>query len=275
MKKEDYIQRIKTDLKLRNYSELTLKSYLKFIEPLLKKIKDPTKTTLPDVQDFLASLYDRYNGRSRALAVSSIKYFFKRIVKRPEIYAGLDIPKKAKTLPTILTQSEIKLLINATKFQKTRLIINLLYATGLRVSELVNLKPLDLEFTESTGWVREGKGNKDRLFRIPEKIKKELEEYIEINPNNKYLFSEEKPLTTRNIQYILNRTAKKASIRKKVTPHTLRHSFATHLYESGEDLLVIQRLLGHESLETTKIYTYVSQARIKKVKSPLDSLYEK
>lgn len=148
----------------------------------------------------------------------------------------------------------------------------MLYSSGLRVSELVNLTPQDLDFNENIGWVRKGKGKKDRIFKIADSISKQLQKYIKKNPANKYLFSKEKPLTPRNIQILVKIAAKKAQINKKVTPHTLRHSFATHLLENGENLLIIQQLLGHESLETTKIYTHISQDQIKKVKSPLDRL---
>ena len=113
------------------------------------------------------------------------------------------------------------------------------------------------------------------MFKLAESINKELQRYIGKNPQNKYLFSEDKPMSTRNVQIIIKKAAKKAKINKRVTPHTLRHSFATHLLENGENLLVIQQLLGHENLETTRIYTHISQDQIKNVKSPLDNLKPK
>jgi integrase/recombinase XerD len=148
----------------------------------------------------------------------------------------------------------------------------MLYASGLRVSELVNLKPNDMNFSESTGWVRKGKGKKDRLFKITEQLSKQIQRWLSEHTNNKYIFSETKPMSARNIHLLVKRAAKKAGITKNVHPHTLRHSFATHLLENGENLLVIQQLLGHKNLETTKIYTHISQDQIKKVKSPLDRL---
>ncbi|MFH1592245.1 MAG: site-specific tyrosine recombinase/integron integrase [Candidatus Woesearchaeota archaeon] len=271
MKKEDYLNKLKTEIKLKGHSQHTLRAYSRFLERFLHRA-NPKTMTLDDVKSRIANLTDTYTTRSLSQAMSSVKFFFAHIIDRPEIYAKLKLPKKQKTLPVVLTKQEVKDLIKATKFQKTFLIINLLYGCGFRVSEVVNLKPTDLDFSENSGWVREGKGKKDRLFKIPEKISTELKEYIESQPNNKYLFSESEPLSSRNIQYLIDRATKKAQLKKKVTPHTLRHSFATHLYESGEDLLVIQRLLGHENLETTKIYTHVSQERIKRVRSPLDSL---
>ena len=272
MKKEDYINKIKIDLKLRGLSEHTVKTYLKFLDPFLGTIANPNKVTLEEVHSFLTTLMDRYNTRSMALAFSSLRYFFKRIIDRPEIFAKLEGPKKPKSLPVVLTEQEIKDLINATKFQKSHLIIILLYGCGFRVSEVVNLKPIDIDFSENSCWVRKGKGKKDRLINLPEKIKDELKDYIDRNPNSMYVFSATKPLSTRTIQYILKRAAKKGGIKKKVTPHTLRHSYATHLYEKGTDLLAIKELLGHESIETTRIYTQLSKERLKKVKSPYDTL---
>ncbi|MEM2018108.1 MAG: tyrosine-type recombinase/integrase, partial [Candidatus Pacearchaeota archaeon] len=116
-----------------------------------------------------------------------------------------------------------------------------------------------------------GKGKKDRIFILPEKLIKELEPYVK-EPGRQYLLSREKPLTTRNIQKIIKLAAKKAGINKKVTPHCLRHSFATHLLDSGTDIRKIQALLGHESLSTTQLYTHLTTEELKKVKNPLDEL---
>ncbi|MEK6922288.1 MAG: site-specific tyrosine recombinase/integron integrase [Nanoarchaeota archaeon] len=275
MKKEEYLNKVHIELKLLGYSQHTIRTYLQFLTPFLSTIHDPQSATLDEIKKYLANLSDKYAGRSLALAISCIRFFFSSIVDRPEIYSKLKIPKKPKSLPIILTEQEIKDLINATKFQKSRLIVHILYGCGLRVSEVVNLKPVDIDFSENAGWVRKGKGKKDRPFNIPNTINEELKKYIGGQPNNTYVFSKTKPLTTRSIQYMLKRLAKRAGIKKKVTPHTLRHSFATHLYEKGTDLLAIKGLLGHESLETTEIYTQVSKERLKKVKSPLDTLYGK
>jgi integrase/recombinase XerD len=148
----------------------------------------------------------------------------------------------------------------------------MLYSAGLRVSELVNLKVQDINFLEKTGWVRKGKGSKDRLFAISESLAKELEEFLQ-GRGNTFLFSKDSPLTTRNIQKIISGMKRRAGLNKKITPHTLRHSFATHLLEQGTDIRVIQTLLGHSSLNTTQVYTHISSEQIKKVKNPLDSLY--
>ena len=140
------------------------------------------------------------------------------------------------------------------------------------MSELVNLKKEDFNLEEKTGWVRKGKGKKDRLFKISDSLSNQLAKFMKKHPENKYVFSKEKPLTTRNIQKIVKKAALKAEINKKVTPHTLRHSFATHLLEQGTDIRLIQVLLGHSNLNTTQLYTHVSQEQLKKIKNPLDTL---
>ena len=136
----------------------------------------------------------------------------------------------------------------------------------------MKLKPTDLDLAENIGWVREGKGKKDRMFILSEKLSKKLKKFIEKNKEWNFLYSREKPLTTRNIQKIVQKAAQKAGINKEVHPHTLRHSFATHLLDAGVDIRKIQVLLGHESINTTMLYTHISSSELKKISNPLDSL---
>ncbi len=269
---DKYLKKTTTELKLKGCSPRTIESYNFFLKPFLESIENIDSVTLEQVKNFSANLIDKYSNKSRALAISSLRFFFKRVIDRPDIFVKLEIPKKEKRLPEVLSVQEIKNLIDFTKHQKSKLIIKFLYSSGVRVSELVNLTPKDLDFQQNIGWVRKGKGNKDRMFKIAESISKQLQKHLTKNQNNKYLFSENSPLSTRNIQILIKKAAKNAGINKKVTPHTLRHSFATHLLEQGENLVVIQQLLGHENLETTRIYTHISQEQLKKVKSPLDNL---
>ena len=276
MQKEEvdrYLEKITIELKLRGCSPRTVGSYLFFLKPFLESIESLETITSDQVKSFSASLMDRYSNKSRSLAISSLRFFFKRVVKRSDIHMELEVPKKEKRLPVVLSVPEVKALIDSAEFAKTKLIVKLLYSSGLRVSELVHLTPKDLDFQQNIGWVRKGKGSKDRIFKIAETISKQLQRYLSKHPETKYLFSNvNEPMSTRNIQILIKKAAYKAGINKKVTPHTLRHSFATHLLENGENLLVIQQLLGHENLETTRIYTHISQDQIKNVKSPLDRL---
>jgi integrase/recombinase XerD len=183
------------------------------------------------------------------------------------------MPKKDKKLPEVLSREEVRTLIDSADTIKSRLIISMLYSAGLRVSELVNLKVNDINFKDRSGWVRRGKGAKDRVFVISEKLAEDLQYFINTRgKENQFMFSKAKPLTTRNIQKIMQGTRRRAGINKKITPHTLRHSFATHLLEQGTDIRVIQAMLGHSSLSTTQVYTHISTEQIKKVTNPLDSL---
>lgn len=269
---DKYLEKTITELKLRGSSKRTIESYLFFLKPFFESIQDPVAVSLDQVKSYMAELIDRYSNKSRSLAVSSLRFFFKRVIDRPDIFVKLEVPKKEKKLPIVLSAEEVKRLIEAIEHQKSKLIVKMLYSSGLRVSELANLTPQNLDFSQGIGWVRKGKGSKDRLFKIAESISKQLQKYLAKHPNNKFVFSEINPMSVRNIQSIVTSAAKKAGIIKKVTPHTLRHSFATALLDAGENLLVIQQLLGHENLETTRIYTHISQDQLKKVKSPLDRL---
>ncbi len=270
MERKEAIEKLKTELKLKGSSELTVRNYVWFVEKFLSSVnKTIDELNEEHVKTFLASMIDSKSRSTVSLAASSLKYFFSLLDKK---ISSVNLPKKEKTLPEVLTKDEVKKIISLAETNKSRLIIQLLYSSGVRVSELVNLKVSDMNFQEKIAWVRKGKGKKDRVFILSEKLIPELQKYISRHPENVYVFSKEKPLTTRNIQKIVKKLAMKAEIQKKVTPHTLRHSYATHLLEAGTDIRKIQALLGHENLSTTQIYTHVSTEELKKVKNPLDNL---
>ncbi len=216
-------------------------------------------------------MFDTKSKNTIMLAAASLKFFFTEVLRKE--FSGIPMPKKEKRLPEVLTKDEVRNLIDSTDTVKSRLIVSLLYSTGIRVSELVNLKVEDLNLTEKTGWVRKGKGNKDRLIVMSESLASELKDYLGNRKENKYIFSKDKPLTTRNVQKIIKGARHRAGINKKTTPHTLRHSFATHLLEQGIDIRVIQAMLGHSSLSTTQVYTHISSDQLKKVKNPFDNLF--
>ena len=264
------LEKLKTELKLRGFSQQTLRNYSFFVEKFLKKSNKPSaELTEDDVKLYLSELFDSKSKNTIMLAAASIKFFFKEILKKP--FESVRVPKKDKKLPEVLTKDEVKNLINSADNEKSRLIISFLYSSGLRVSELVNLKVEDINFSEKVGKVKSGKGGKDRMFTLSESLLQDVQKYLE-NRNHIYVFSREKPLTTRNIQKIIQFTQKRSGINKKITPHTMRHSFATHLLESGVDIRMIQSLLGHSSLNTTQLYTHISTEQIKKVQNPLDKL---
>lgn len=263
-------KKLQNELKLRGFSPLTVRNYSFFVDKFLKSSgKQVDKLNEDDVKAYLSDMFDTKSKNTIMLAAAALKFFFSEILKK-EI-GNIKIPKKEKRLPEVLTKEEVKKMIDNADNNKSRLIISFLYSSGLRVSELVNLKLDDLNFNENIGWVRKGKGNKDRIFTLSAGLAEDLKAYLE-GREHKFVFSKDKPLTTRNIQKIIQFTRRRAGINKKVTPHTLRHSYATHLLEGGTDIRMIQSLLGHSSLNTTQLYTHLSSEQIKKVKNPLDNL---
>lgn len=270
----DHVDKLKTELKIRGLSPLTVRNYSFFVQKFLDKTKKPPEQVDEgDVRAFLSEMFDTKSKNTIMLAAASLKFFFAQVLKK-EI-GNIPLPKKEKKLPEVLTKDEVRQLIESTDTLKSRLIISLLYSTGLRVSEIVNLKISDLNIAEKTGWVRRGKGSKDRLFILSSELVDELSDYIASKKENIYVFSKDKPLTTRNIQKIVQGTRHRAGLKKKVTPHTLRHSFATHLLEGGTDIRTIQAILGHSSLSTTQVYTHISNDQLKKVKNPFDGLLKR
>jgi integrase/recombinase XerD len=264
------LEKLKTELKLRGFSPLTLRNYSFFVDKFLKYTNKASKDLdTDDVKSYLGSLFENKSKNTIMLAAAAIKFFFVEILDKD--FSKIKIPKKEKRLPEVLTKDEIKKLINACETKKSKLMISLLYSSGLRVSELVNLKPEDIDFEEYIGKVKHGKGAKDRHFIISQNLSNQIQSYLK-NRSNKYVFSKSNPLTTRNIQKIVKLTKQKADINKKVTPHILRHSFATHLLEAGTDIRLIQKILGHSQLNTTQLYTHVSTEQIKKIQNPLDTI---
>ena len=266
----DELKKLETELRLRRKSEKTIKNYLFFNQKFLEFVKKPVQAIgVDDIKNYLASL-DKLSTATLSLAIASLRFFYEKILKQ-NVFKEIEIPKKEKKLPNVLSKDEVKKLIDAAETNKSKMIISFLYSSGLRVSEIVNLKMEDLNLAEKVGWVRQGKGKKDRVFILSDKLIDQLKLYQAKYPSFKYLLSKDEPLTTRNIQKIVKHAAMKMGLSKKITPHTLRHSFATHLLEGGTDIRYIQVLLGHENLNTTQLYAHVSTDELKKIKSPLDT----
>jgi len=204
-----------------------------------------------------------------ALVKSALIFYYNNILNKK---INIKTPKIPKKVPTVLTKDETKRLISSAKNPKHRLLIEILYSSGLRLSEITNLKINDLELEEGIGWVRGGKGSKDRMFILSKKVTSHLKSYL-AKHKREYLFAgREGKYSPRTIQKIVKEVASRAEINKNVHPHVLRHSFATHLLEAGTDIRYIQALLGHANLSTTQIYTSVSTKKLKKIQSPLDSM---
>ncbi len=276
MEKEsgDYIKKLTMELKLKGFSPQTLKAYTLHTSKFLEFVKkDPSSLEEIDVKEYLSELMGdkKLAATSVALKKASITFFFKNVLNKQ--LSSITTPKIPKRLPEVLTKDEVRLLIDSASTLRSKLLMELLYSSGLRVSELVHMKFNDLDLKNKTGWVRSGKGSKDRMFILSETVVKTIEQYLKHFSIKEYLFpGKNNTLTTRNVQKIIKITAKKANIQKKVTPHTLRHSFATHLLDTGTDIRIIQELLGHSQLSTTQIYTHISKEQLKRVKSPLDSI---
>ncbi|MBI4116165.1 tyrosine-type recombinase/integrase [Candidatus Pacearchaeota archaeon] len=266
---ENLLMELRRELEIRNFSRQTVKGYLYSVEKFLEYSKH-TGQSENSVKDYVQIGLKHKNPSSVRKDLFAIKFFFDKILKQK---LNLPNPKKNNALPEILIVEEVKGLIESANNIKHKLIIKLLYGCGLRVSEIVNLKKDDLNFDEKLIKIRLAKGRKDRFVRIPESLIIELESYSKLN-NSDILFPSNRggKLTKDTIQKIVSNAAKKAEIKKRVYPHLLRHSFATHLLENGTDLRIIQKLLGHSDIKTTQIYTQISQASIKNVKSPLDNV---
>jgi len=270
----DCIELMRKELKRRKYSKRTIETYEFCIKKFLLNYKNKPimKITKKDIKDYLDKLIDKDQaGSTINVNLQAIKFLMQEVLHK-NVTLNIRFSKRPKTLPTVLTKEEVRILINAIENKKHKLMINLLYSAGLRVSELTHLKVNDLDLEKSYGFVRKGKGNKDRLFIIAESLKGELLEYILENNLNNWLFVGRKKnhISSRTIQEIIKKASKKAKIKKNVHPHTLRHSFATHLIENGYDVVSVQSLLGHNSAETTMIYLHTAGYNMINVRSPLD-----
>ncbi|WP_288268540.1 site-specific tyrosine recombinase/integron integrase [uncultured Methanobrevibacter sp.] len=277
---EDYI----IDLEIRNYSRNTIKTYSTIINNFIDFLK--TQDDLTDDKKFLRSFkrYIQYLKRDKEVSqnyIYLVTITIKKFLEFNNIYYLYDVetPKRTKSLPKSLNEHEVEKLIssvdgdredtNLQKFTKMRnkVILAVLYSSGLRISELLNLKINDIDFETRTMRIR-GKGDKDRIVLFDEECRNLLEEYLKLkNPDNPLLIYNNKgnKLSSRYVEMMIKKYAKRAGIKKKVTPHVLRHSFATHLLKHGVDIRIIQQLLGHASLSTTQIYTSVDMESVKDI----------
>ena len=274
------LEKLETELKIRNLSPRTRNTYLehnqKFIEFIKKK---PEEITTDDIKLYLAHVSDNYKSpRSINQLLSALAFFYEEILGKNVINVkSIKRPKIKKKIPVVLSKEEVQNLIAAIDNFKHKLLVEIMYGSGLRVGECVKLKIEDINFEEGILTIRSGKGDKDRIVNISDYLVKDLKEYLTSrkNQDNPCLFDvKDRHIGIRQAQKVVHQAALKAGIKKRVFCHALRSSFATHLLEAGTDIRIIQELLGHENLDTTQIYTKVSKELIKKVKSPLDTLYK-
>ncbi|WP_291108683.1 site-specific tyrosine recombinase/integron integrase [Flavobacterium sp. UBA6195] len=253
---------------INTYSD-ALKSFLTFCNT--KALKDiNNQDVIAYNNDYI--LKNKFSSSFQNQTVNAIKLFFK-IVKETSIETDkIHRPKREKVLPNVLSKEEVFKILDATENLKHRTLLALVYSAGLRISEALEMKPKDIDSIRMLIHVKNAKGKKDRYTLLSEKVLLLLREYYMVYKPKEYLFEGQfgGMYSSRSAQIVLKKAAERAGIKKSITLHTLRHSFATHLLESGTDLRYIQDLLGHSSPKTTMIYTHVSNDSLKKIKNPFD-----
>lgn len=261
----------------RKYSVKTIKSYIHFNEDFLMFIKkNPAEVTNDDTRDYLFYLADRkdFSASTLNVAINALKFYYGEILKKNFIYE-VKRPRKDQKLPVVLSREEVSKILSPIANVKHKAILMVTYSAGLRVSEVVKLRYEDIDTERKLIHIKGAKGRKDRYTLLSDVASKTLKLYIDSYQPKKWLFHSRDVnyhITTRTAQRIFEYACKTAEIKKEVTVHSLRHSFATHLLESGVDLRYIQELLGHKSSKTTEIYTHVSNRDLSKIKNPLDSI---
>lgn len=263
-------------LEIRKYSLNTARIYISMFERFMnhyKHIDSLLKLGENEINQYLQSLViakksDSYINQS----INAIKFYYEVVLEMPNRFYQVERPFKQESLPKVISKESVLKMINGCKNIKHRCIISILYSAGLRRSELLNLKINDIDSERMTIRVNQGKGNKDRITLLSTRLLKDLREYYKAYLPKTLLFEgpHGEPYSETSVSKIVKRAAYYAGITKPVTPHMLRHSFATHLLENGTDLRYIQTLLGHTSLKTTEIYTHVAINGMSKIKNPLD-----
>lgn len=273
---QDKLKRYADYLRGKRLSESTVKSYGYFVLRFLHYHKDVADLdwTNEHINLFMENVLakERYSISSHRQSVGALKYFTALCGLPAFDASGFERPKKSKFLPVVLSKEEVIDILQAAKNLKHRAVLALIYSSGLRIGELLNLELKDIDIDRSQVHIKNGKGRKDRTVVLSEVIKPLLYNYIQTYKPQRYFVegSPGVPYTAGSVRQFLRKSCDDAGIKKRVTPHTLRHSYATHMLENGVDLRFIQELLGHSKPETTMIYTHVAQKDLMKVQSPLD-----
>jgi integrase/recombinase XerD len=271
MNQQQAIKKIEIEVRLRGFSKLTAKMYILYNLQFFNKYKiEPQKVTEDDIKLYLSDkLQQGLSTKSIALIKSALLFLHNELLgKKIEIKT----PKITRNTPQVLSKEEIKRLFSVVKNPKHKLMFQLYYGSGLRLSEALVLKVKNIEFEEKVIWIRNGKGGKDRMTIMSKVMSEKLKEFTKYKTKDDFVFVNPQgdPMSGRSIQKVIEKAKVESNMTKDVHIHTLRHSFATHLLEAGVDIRYIQVLLGHSSLETTQIYTNVSNNELKKIHSPLE-----
>ncbi|WP_299123170.1 site-specific tyrosine recombinase/integron integrase [uncultured Winogradskyella sp.] len=265
-------------LQLKAYSPNTIRMYLSEFAHLLIILKNHSVDDLDEkrIKDYFLYCVKTLKMSERKMngKINAIKFYFEKVRHQPQMFFDIPRPKKPVALPKVLSKPEIKRIFDQVQNPKHLLMLKLCYGMGLRVSEIVNIRVEHIDSERMQVLIAGAKGKKDRYVNLPESALNALREYYKENRPKDWLFPGQYSgaYSPRSVQAIFKRAMTKAGVKKKIGVHGLRHSYATHLLESGADMRFIQKLLGHYSIKTTSIYTHVSKSSITAIKSPLDTL---
>jgi site-specific recombinase XerD len=273
------IEKLQLEMEYRNYSPSSVKSYctsMSVMEVRLNKALSSITT-----EEFKVYLHDLIFNQKRSTSlinqhISAFKIFYTDILKNDWERIKIKRPKKVQKLPVVLSMGEVERLISVINNLKHKAMIMLLYSAGLRRTELLQIKPTDIDSESMKIHVRQGKGKKDRFTILSPKCLDLLRLHYKLNRPKTYLFEPQgnkgRTISATSLKNIITKNVQKANIKKEVSPHTLRHSFATHMLEQGVNIKLIQRFLGHTTLRTTSVYLHLTNIDLTKVKSPLESM---
>lgn len=271
-------KRMLQDLDLAGYAPGTQRKYVNAIRDFAEFIgRNPTVLEQEDVRQWVEHLTEsgKIGSQRLRLHFAALRFLYTKTLGRAEVVSFLSSPRDRERLPDVLSPDEVAGLLDAVVLLKYRVFCATLYATGLRVNEACHLRTSDIQAERGVIHVREGKGRKERLVNLSPLLLELLRRYWKLErPPEPWLFTSRAggPLRSETVRDALAQAARRAGIEKRVTPHVLRHCYATHLLEEGAELRVIQVLLGHASIRSTTRYTRVSARLIAKTKSPLDLL---
>ena len=271
-------QRMLEDLQLRNYCAGTIRLYLHHVAAFAQHFhRSPDQLGAEEIRRYQLFLIHekKLAWSSYNQIVCALRFFYAKTLKRTFLLQDIPFPRSEQRLPLILSPEEVAQILTAPPHLKSRALLMTIYAAGLRRSEVAGLRVRDIDSARMTITVHQGKGRKDRVVMLSPVLLDTLRQYWRQHKPKEWLFPGDnpgQPISGNDIFMVFHNAVRRAGITKKVSPHSLRHSFATHLLESGTDLRTIQILLGHRSLKTTARYLHVSQHQLRATASPLDSL---
>lgn len=271
-------QRMLEELQRRNYSPQTMRVYIGSVAAFANHFHlSPDQLGSEHIRQYQLFLINekKLAWSTYTQIVSALRFLYVKVLNREFMLQEIPFPREPQQLPEILSQDEVAKILRAATRLKTRAMFMTIYAAGLRISEVARLRTSDIDSARMTITIRQGKGRKDRVVMLSPILLDTLRQYWQLKKPKHWLFPgkwPDKPVTCNAVRQSFQKAVRRAGLTKKVSPHSLRHSFATHLLESGTDLRTIQLLLGHNSLKPTSRYLRVSQQQVRKTASPLDNL---